>query len=81
MNAYEQADLRFRLLLPTLAGRLGPTDARMVGDLIDHNECGIALESMCTQLHEFDATLSAIELGEIQAISSLLNVDVSYLLA
>jgi hypothetical protein len=79
MNAYERAEERLRLLLPTLAGRLGSQDARSVEELIDHNECGVALENMCAQLHEFDAALSTTELDELRLIASLLGVDVGYL--
>lgn len=68
-------------MLSVLAGRLAPNDARMVEELIDHNECGVALENLCTQLYEFGARLSAAELSEIGAIARVLNVDVSYLSA
>ena len=81
MNAHERAEALLRALLPTLAGKLSAQDSRTVEELIDHNECVIAFENMCTQLHEFDAQLSSTELKEIRSIASLLNVDVSYLSA
>ena len=78
MHAHERAEARLRPLLATLEGKLGADDSRSVKELIDHNECVIALENMCTQLHEFDAELSSTELKEIQAVANLLNVDVTY---
>ncbi len=79
MNAHERPEARLRLLLSTLADRLRAEDVRNVEHLVDHDEGGIALEILCTQLFEFDAMLRPSERAEIQSLANLLEVDVSYL--
>lgn len=80
MNACESSEARLRLLLSALADRLRPEDVQNVEHLIDHNESGVALEILCSQLDEFDAMLRPSELAEIRSLAKQFDVDVSYLL-
>jgi hypothetical protein len=79
MNAHEHLAARTRLMLSAVADRLRAEDVQNVELLVEHNESGLALENLCTQLYELDARLRTSELTEIQLLANQLDVDVSYL--
>jgi hypothetical protein len=63
-SEYEELQGRVRGLLISVADQLPPVTARLVAEMIDANECGVALETMSEMLVESGAVLS----GDIVAI-------------
>jgi hypothetical protein len=69
---------RLSELLASLADRLQDLDLVHLQDLVRHGESGIALENLCTQLDEYDASITQLELAEIVALGSVMRIDPSY---
>ena len=47
-------------------------------ELADHGECAIALENLCSNLHEFDFPISKTTLSDIQVLAKQLNISQKY---
>lgn len=44
-------------------------------ELVDHDEWGIALENLCTQLHEHGAALDELTLQKIERLGSQMRLS------
>lgn len=55
-------------------------DVNNVVDLIEAGELPIALETMCTQIHEYDVDLRSEEREKLKQLGGELGVSVAYLL-
>ncbi len=53
-------------------------DKKEVLELAEYNECKIAVETLCTQLYEFDVKLNDDEFYKINMLSKELKLDSKY---
>jgi len=69
-------------LRSSLAAAVGlpATDADSIGMLIDAGELGIALETLCTQIYEYDIEVDGPQRSRLEALGMALSVPVAYLL-
>lgn len=67
----------FLFLLKKLSGKISQSDVENVTELIEHQECGVALEILCSQLFENEAKINHEEFNAIRELSELLEVDIS----
>lgn len=65
--------LRHAIDLPTM-------DRESIAVLIAAGEWGVALETLCTQLYEYDLEPNAEERAQLEALGRELDVPVRYLL-
>ena len=79
MLGSDNIESRLLELLPNLAGRLPDVDLGNAKNLIEHREWGVGLETLCTQLHEHEITLTKAELDALNVLAAELGVDISYL--
>ena len=70
---------RLRALLVTVDG-LPDSDVEAISVLIDAGEDVIALETLATQIYEYDIELVEPKLTELFNLGTMLNVRVGYLL-
>ena len=73
----ENIEEEFLLLLQKLSEKISRADVENVKELIQHQECGVALEILCSQLFENDVKIDREEFNAIRELSELLNVDIS----
>jgi hypothetical protein len=66
-------------ILSVFAERLPGNDLKNVRELFVHNECGIGLEILCSQLNEYEVELTALEVDSLISFADELGVDISYL--
>ncbi len=59
---------------------LNATDRESIKVLIDAGELAIALETLCTQIYEYDVEVDTSQRARLQELGSALNVAVPYLL-
>ena len=79
MLGSDNVEYRLLNLLPGLAGRLPDVDLGNARNLIEHREWGVGLETLCTQLDEYEVVLTKEELDALSALAAELKVDISYL--
>lgn len=72
-----------RAIVIAVEGRLPAADTQNAWGLVDAGEPGVALELLCTQLHEFDIAISEsllvqiITAGEAMGLASDLWTDLA----
>lgn len=72
---------RSRLQDALLAARgLPQHDVEAISVLVDAGEEALALETLCTQIYEYDVGLSDTLRSELGELGDVLDVDVAYLL-
>lgn len=64
-----------RQVLESCRGLIPDVELDGMIDLVDHDEWGIALENLCTQLHEHDAALDDLTLQKIERLGSQMRLD------
>jgi hypothetical protein len=64
----------FQSLLSLLKAKLPEKDVQYITDLLNAHEWGIALEDVCTQLHEHEVQISPMIYNRIQAIGAKMNM-------
>ena len=79
MLSNDSIESRLLQLLPAFAGRLPDADLQNARNLIEHREWGVGLETLCTQLDEYEVALSKDELARLDSFAGELGVDISYL--
>lgn len=65
---YEDLQGRLRALLITVGDQLSKITVELISELVDANECGVALEMMSEMLVE---TGAAVEAGTVVAVADL----------
>lgn len=70
-----EIEKRLIKLINSFNGRLAEEYIQEYISLAEHNECVVALENLCTQLHEYDVVLAAEELTNIQALANEMNLE------
>jgi hypothetical protein len=75
LEHWRQLDSMFRQLLDDASFELPASDLEFVVDLVDHNEFGIAFESMLDSLREEGIVVSAKDLERIGALGKKMKFD------
>jgi hypothetical protein len=70
---------QLRSALDDAAG-LPATDLESITVLVDAGELGIALETLCTQIYEYDVELNRLQRSRLEDLGHVLSVEVPYLL-
>lgn len=65
-------------LADAFTGQLPSHDIEMVKSLARANECGIALENLATQLHEYDIEVAPALYEEIARLGAAMQLDELY---
>ena len=71
---YRDLQRRLRELLTVLGDRLLPDDRRMVEELIDVNECGLALETIVDALEEMAVEVDQSTVDEIARLAETMGL-------
>jgi hypothetical protein len=58
MRNHQILTKQMRQLFYEVKNRLPSNDAKNIEEFIDHNEFGLAFETLCCQLYEYDITIS-----------------------
>lgn len=58
MRDYQLLTTQMRQLFYEVKSKLQPRDAENVEEFIDHNEFGLAFETLCCQLYEYEIPIS-----------------------
>jgi hypothetical protein len=74
-SKYEEIQGRVRGLLITLAPQLPALTVGLVDEMIDANECGIALEMMSEMLVESPGTVTAEIVSEVSYLVQEMGLD------
>ncbi|MBS0655628.1 MAG: MafI family immunity protein [Verrucomicrobia bacterium] len=53
-------------------------DVKTIIELIEHNECGVAYEILCTQLYEYDVQISSNFYEKIFSLGKAMEMQPSY---
>ncbi len=72
---YEEIAGKLRALLIVLSDRLPEKDVRLIGEFIDANELGLALEQIADVLSEDEHPLSATERMNMLALVDRMGMD------
>jgi hypothetical protein len=62
------------------ADGLPMADVESIGVLIDAGELGVALETLCTQIYEYDVEVDTAQRVRLEDLGATLTVTVPYLL-
>lgn len=62
-------------VLGRVGGRFPDDTVRIVGELVSHNEVGIALETLCSQVFEYELDLSEEDQARLKEAASLLGIS------
>jgi hypothetical protein len=68
-------ELRLRALLASLGVHIEAWALEEPYDLIDHNEFGVAFDSLCDNIYEADIAVFPGEVAEIESLGRLLGSD------
>ncbi|WP_433159646.1 MafI family immunity protein [Kribbella sp. CA-247076] len=69
---------QMRAVVLAVEPTLTPQQTQPAWELIDVGEPGIAFELMCTQIHEYDATVSQQVKNSLQELCERLGLDSKY---
>jgi hypothetical protein len=64
-----------RAVLVELEGKLPAGDIENASGLIDAGEPGVALENLCTQLHEYDVRVPRFVVAQIAAAGGAMQLE------
>ncbi len=62
-------------LLDIFHDRLRQSDVDSIRNLLEHAEWGIALEDLCAQLFEYDASLTEKEFEDVRGVCESIGID------
>ena len=79
MDPTDIAD-RLRGAVSTVADELPAHDIASISVLVDAGEWAIALETLCTQIYEYDVPLDSAQRALLVDLGGVLGVQASYLL-
>ncbi|MGD0748328.1 MAG: hypothetical protein ABSB68_11010 [Acidimicrobiales bacterium] len=74
-SRYEEIQGRVRGLLIEVAPQLPAITAGLIDEMIDANECGVALETMSEMLVESEGVISAETLTEFSSLVQEMGLD------
>ena len=75
MTNSRSLELQLTLLLNEVKDALPPNDTKLILEFINHNECGLAYETLCTQIYEYDIHISSEFFDKIFSIGKLLEIE------
>lgn len=75
VSYYEDIQGRLRAILTTVASQLASDTVQLVDEMIDANECGVALEIMSEMLVESAATVSEETFSEVESLVDKMGMD------
>jgi hypothetical protein len=76
----EDLAVRLRAELADVDTELPPDDLASIRVLVDAGEWVVALETLCTQIYEYDVTLRSAQRSSLTELGRALGVPVPYLL-
>lgn len=79
MNKFVKPEAIILAVLNQVEIRLPDDTVRIVGELIEHNEAGVALETLCSQVYEYDIVLSDEDKAKLKDAACLLGIPLSQL--
>ncbi|MCW3111007.1 MAG: hypothetical protein JWQ09_5513 [Segetibacter sp.] len=62
-------------LLKETSTQLTSEDIMLISEFIEHNEWGLAYETLCTQLDEYNAQISSATYEKITDLAKVMNID------
>lgn len=68
-------ELQLHLLLNEVKSELPPNETILIAEFIDHNEYGLAYETLCTQIYEYDIHISSEFFGKVFSLGKLLEIE------
>jgi hypothetical protein len=75
---FEQLQGRIRGLLINVSDQLSPFTVGLVDELVDANECGIAVEMLSDMLIESDAALDSNTFADVEHLVKEMGLDPGY---
>jgi hypothetical protein len=77
VSYFEELQGRVRGLLISVSDLLPPVTVQLAGEMIDANECGVALETISEMLAESRATISREVFTIVTELVGTMNLDAS----
>lgn len=74
----ERRERRLHRVADALAGDLPNEDISNFRSLVDAGEPGVALENLCSQIFEYDVTITSAVYNEIIALGRAMKLDESW---
>lgn len=79
MIELEKPEANILAVLGQIRGDLPDDTVEIVGELIDHNEAGVALDTLCSQVFEYGIELSRDNKALLAAAAGALGIPLSQL--
>jgi len=79
MKDIEKPEVVILAVLNHIAGRLPNDQMQIIDELINHNETGVALETLCSQAFEYGIELSEEHKARLRQVAFLLGIPLSQL--
>lgn len=79
MKEIEKPEVVILAVLNQTRGCLPDNTVMIVGELVDHNETGVALETLCSQVFEYGVELSGEQKARLKKVAFLLGIPLSQL--
>lgn len=79
MNGFEKPEVIILAVLSQIEGGLSDDTVKIVGELVDHNEAGVALDVLCSQVFEYGIELSGENKARLKDAACSLGIPLSQL--
>lgn len=79
MNEFVTPEAIIMAVLDEVGASFPDETVRNVGELVEHNETGIALDILCSQIFEYDIQLSDENSARLKNVACLMGIPLSQL--
>ena len=79
MNGYETPEIVLLAVLNQIGDGFPSSTIKLVSELVDHNEAGVALETLCSQILEYDIKLPEEYKTRLKSAAYTLAIPLSQL--
>ena len=79
MNEFEKPEDVVLAVLSKIDGAVAGDAVKIISELVDHNETGVALDTLCSQAFECDIELSKEDKTKLKNAARLLDIPISQL--
>lgn len=74
MKEFEKPEAIILAVLDQVGGGLPEDTVKIIGELVNHNEAGVALDTLCTQIFEYGLNLCGEDKARLKEAACLLGI-------
>ncbi len=79
MNEFHKPEAIIMAVLDDMRASFPDETVRNVGELVEHNEAGLALDILCSQIFEYGIQLSGGDSARLKEAAYLMGIPLSHL--